>query len=135
MPPLVCSLPGKGKIYAGTIQFSNGAHHAYQAIVACKSAVPFLEDRRDPNFIPLYRYPSLSHEKEHSAEDGDASRSEMFHHLWGTGDGPEALLPLKTRNAEAKSAVEKGRWVGLGFAHMGGGPMAGRSKTCLQCAV
>ena len=39
----------------------------------------------------------------------------------GTGDGLEALLPLKTSNAEAKSAVEKGRWVGLGFVHMGGG--------------
>ena len=53
----------------------------------------------------------------------------------GTGDGPEALLPLKTSNAEAKSAVEKGRWVGLGFVQTGGGPMAVRSKTCLQCAV
>ena len=53
----------------------------------------------------------------------------------GTGEGPEALLPLKISNAEAKSSVEKGKWVGLGLEQMGGGLVAGRSKTCLQCAV
>ena len=94
-PPLVCSLPDKGKIHAGTIQFSNGAHHAYRAIVACKSAVPFLEDWRDPNFIPLRRYPSLSHDKEQSAEDGDASRSEMFHQLRGDRQWSGGLVALE----------------------------------------
>ena len=53
----------------------------------------------------------------------------------GIGEDPEALLPLKTSNTKAKSSLEKGKWVGLGLGQMGGGFMAGRLKTCLQCAV
>ena len=49
------------------------------------------------------------------------ARARCFTSYEGTGEGPEALLPLETSNAEAKSSVEKGKWVGLGLEQMGEG--------------